>query len=127
MSDFTLNAYQGYLIAIKNKFPSILTFKEYFDNPNFFDHFCLIRHDVDRKPVNSVNMARIENSLGIKATYHFRTRSYTLKESNIKEIHELGHEIGYHYECLSDTNGNIDAALLEFEKNLNRLRNIVPV
>ena len=39
----------------------------------------------------------------------------------------MGHEIGYHYENLSYTNGDYKKALYDFEKNLDKFRNIVPV
>jgi len=47
-------------------------------------------------------MARLENELGIKATYFFRTIPHTFKPEIIKEIAGMGHEIGYHYENLSE-------------------------
>ena len=39
----------------------------------------------------------------------------------------MGHEIAYHYESLSDANGNMERAIKDFEKNLAMLRKIVPV
>ena len=38
----------------------------------------------------------------IKATYFFRTIPHTFKPETIKEIAGMGHEIGYHYENLSE-------------------------
>lgn len=39
----------------------------------------------------------------------------------------MGHEIGYHYENLSDCNGNIDFALNDFEYKLNEFRKYVEI
>jgi len=72
-------------------------------------------------------MARLEKELGVRATYYFRAKSHVFKPEIIKEISNLGHEIGYHYESLSDTNGDIALGLKDFEKNLKEFREIVPI
>jgi len=53
---------------------------------------------VDRKPGNALKMARLEDEMGIRATYFFRTIPHTFKPEIIKEVSGMGHEIGYHYE-----------------------------
>ena len=124
--DFTLKAYQEYLEAlIKNDF-SFMRYDEYILSSKT-GKICLVRHDVDRKPMNALNMAKLEHSLGVISTYYFRIKPNTLKPNIIKEISALGHEIGYHYESLSDTDGNIDEAVKDFEKNLKTLKQIVPI
>ena len=85
-----------------------------------------MRHDVDRKVSNALDMARIEAKLGIKSTYYFRI-PYTLDVKIIEKILSLGHEIGYHYENLSFCHGNYSSAIKDFEMNLNKLREIYPV
>jgi len=127
MKDFTLTAYEKYLRAIKSSYENILRFEEYFlaqPNP---EKFCLIRHDVDRKPKNALRMAKLESEMGIKTTYYFRAKSHTFIPEIITEIAGLGHEIGYHYECLSDTNGDMSLALKDFGHNLEEFRKIVPI
>ncbi len=127
MRDFTLAAYEGYLKAIKSSYGNILTFSEYFSAEPKPKSFCLIRHDVDRKPGNALQMARLENGMGVKSTYYFRAKPHTFKPGIIMEIASLGHEIGYHYESLSDTDGDMSLALKDFESNLKKLREIVSV
>jgi len=61
---------------------------------------CILRHDVDREPGNSLATAKIESELGIKSTYYFRIVPESFDEKIIKKIAGLGHEIGYHYEEL---------------------------
>jgi hypothetical protein len=39
----------------------------------------------------------------------------------------LGHEVGYHYENMSDCDGNTTEALLDFEKKLSEFRKHVPI
>lgn len=89
--------------------------------------FLAIRHDVDRKVNNSLRMAEVESEQGLKSSYYFRTRSYVFKPEIIKAIAEMGHEIGYHYESLSDTRGDIPAAIEDFARNLEQLRKYAEV
>lgn len=125
--NFTLNAYSAYLKAVKSSYTNILKFDEYFTLVSKPESFCIIRHDVDRKPKNALKMSQLEYEMGIKASYYFRTKPHTFKFEIIKEIHNQGHEIGYHYESLADTNGDMEKALIDFERNINKLREIVPV
>ena len=127
MKDFTLNQYEAYIKAIKDNYSNVLLFREYMANPVQYSSFCLIRHDVDRKVQNALEMAKLEKDLGIKSTYYFRAKEHVFEEKIICKINDMGHEIGYHYECLSDTNGNMDKAYVDFEKNLKRFRSIVNV
>ncbi len=87
----------------------------------------ILRHDVDLLPQNSLRTAQIEHDKGIRATYYFRAVPESWDEDVIRQIATLGHEVGYHYESLTTTNGNIDAAYEDFCHNLARLRTLVPV
>lgn len=86
-----------------------------------------LRHDVDKKPKNSLATAYIERELGWTATYYFRTVPESWNESVILQIAALGHDIGYHYESLTTCHGNMEAAYEDFCRNLERLRSLVPV
>ncbi len=87
----------------------------------------ILRHDVDKLPENSLEMARLEHELGIRGTYYFRTVPQSWSEHIIKEINDLGHEIGYHYESLTTCKGNIEKAYDDFRFNLEKLRQLAPV
>ena len=127
MRSFTLESYRRYVEVIMGKYEHILRFDEYFLLDKVPESFVILRHDVDRMPRRALNMAKIEESLGVSATYYFRMKNHTFNPDIILKISQLGHEIGYHYECLSDTNGNMDQALINFEYNLDKLRKIIPV
>jgi len=128
MFDFTLKTYKQLLQTLLSKSYTFLTVEEYFISASSPSHpRILMRHDVDRKPQNSLRMAKLEHELGVKSTYYFRTIPKTFKPEIIKKIAELGHEIGYHYENLAETNGNYKSAIKDFEKNLAELRKIVPI
>lgn len=107
--DFTLKKYRELLTALKG-------YGE-----------VTLRHDVDKRPQNSLKTARIEQELGWNAVYYFRAVPESWDESIILQIASLGHEIGYHYESLATCHGDMEAAYNDFCANLKRLRSLVPV
>jgi hypothetical protein len=128
MIDFTHQVYKQLLQTFLDNDFQFITVEEYF-NSNYDNKkpFIMMRHDVDRRPNNSLNMAKLEYNLGVKATYYFRTTPQILKPNIIKEIVSLGHEIGYHYECLAETNGDYEKAIKDFEINLFKLNRLYPI
>lgn len=106
--DFTLKRYRALLRALKGR-------------------TVILRHDVDKRPGNSLRMARMEAEEGWKAVYYFRAVPCSWDEKVIREIAAMGHEIGYHYECLTTCHGDLEAAWADFQKNLVALRKIAPV
>ncbi len=125
MKDFTLQAYRAYLQAIAARFGSTVLFRDLVGH-ELPATFCALRHDVDRKPHRALAMARLEKELGLVASYYFRV-PYTFDVQVIKEIEAMGHEVGYHYENLSETNGNVDKALMDFGNKLEQLRSVARV
>lgn len=124
-SDFTYSKYRELLKAIVKKDYKIYKVCDWIKyNP---ETGILLRHDVDRYPKNSLRTSQIETELGIQSTYYFRSCSCSYNPDIIKEISKGGHEIGYHYEDLSIAKGDDDKAIILFQENLNRLRNIVKV
>jgi hypothetical protein len=87
----------------------------------------ILRHDVDRLVDRAVAMAELERAAGVRSTFYFRcSREGRFPAKQIELIARLGHETGYHYECLSATKGDRAAALAAFERNLSNLRRIAP-
>lgn len=115
MRDFTFEMYRNLCSAILHK-DTTDTVAGYLQNlqPNI----TIIRHDVDKKPQNALIMAKIEKSLGIQSTYYFRTVPESFNLPIIREIHQLGHEIGFHYEVLDKSKGDVNKAIDIFEKEL---------
>ena len=111
MRDFTLKTYCNLLETLQQKNYTFITFEEYISNKGSMlnaqssiernTKIVIFRHDVDRKPLNSLITAKLENELGIKGSYYFRIVSASFDEKIIKEIVSLGHEVGYHYEEMS--------------------------
>lgn len=123
--DFTLKQYRKLLENLKVTGYAFQTFEQHIEHPQ--SKVVILRHDVDKLPNNSLRTAQIERELGICGSYYFRI----VRESNnpkiIKEIADLGHEIGYHYEDLALVNGDIGRAIKSFGENLNYFRNFYPV
>lgn len=86
-----------------------------------------IRHDVDLRPEYSLRVAQVEAEMGMKATYYFRSMHFKSHADTIMAIVALGHEAGFHYECLTPTKGDIEAAYRLFVSELEELRRLVPV
>ncbi len=79
----------------------------------------------------------------IRATYYFRMAPQSWNVEVIKRIYDLGHEIGYHYEDVSEVAKGqkirvksqkesierqiVTLAIESFENNLEKIRKIVPV
>jgi len=128
MRDFTFDIYKKMLQEFLDFGYKFITVEEYFTKDiNLDKKYVLMRHDVDRKPLNSLAMAKLESELSVRATYYFRTIEQTFKPKIISEIASMGHEIAYHYESLAEVGGNYEKAIKDFESNLNRLRQIYPI
>lgn len=123
--DFTSYKYLQLCEVISRNYPTV-TMTEYFEK-QYPDRFIILRHDIDRLPERALVTARIEHEQGIKSTYYFRTIKSVFKPNIIHQIKDMGHEIGYHYETLSEAKGNYEKAIDLFRSNLDKLRNICKV
>ena len=128
MRDFTVEKYKGLCLALLDTGYTPLTVYSYLTGKpkNNNNKLVVLRHDIDRKPKNALQMAELEHELGIQSTYYFRF-PYTFKPDIIRKIHDLGHEVGYHYEVLSKAKGDYEKAVELFEQELNEFRKIVDV
>ena len=111
MMDFTVRKYAELIEALRNRGFSEL----------------ILRHDVDRLPQNSLCTAHIEAERGIKGVYYFRAVPESWDDAVIRGVADLGHEVGYHYESLAVCDGDKVAAYDDFCRNLERLRQLLPV
>lgn len=125
MRDFTLEIYEELLKEfIRNKIPVYGVAEWLAKKPSTG---VMMRHDVDRKARNALAMAKCEAKYGIKSTYYFRMTKGSFQPPVIKQIHALGHEIGYHYEDLASTGGDMEKAIISFASNMEKLRELAPI
>jgi hypothetical protein len=116
--DFTYRKYNELLRALQNKGYAFRTF-ESFCQGNTEGRFVMLRHDIDARPTHACRFAKIEDTMGIKATYYFRIVPQSNDPEAIKRIASLGHEIGYHYEDLALAKGDTAKAIELFAEHLH--------
>lgn len=98
---FTLENYPRMLELALGKGFLFDLFKEEYD---WTQKILLWRHDVEFSPYIALEMARIEASLGVRATYFFQTHAetYNLFERAVSdialEVAGLGHGVGVHFD-----------------------------
>lgn len=101
MTDFTHKGYLGFLKLIRDLDRRIVSFR---DIPTESD-YVILRHDIDFSLRYAVEMAHLDRNAGATSTFFILlTAPYynPLSEDGvraIREIAELGHECGLHYDC----------------------------
>lgn len=142
--DFTINALKDLFMALRDSGFSFLTVEGFAGHRYLAsERMAILRHDIDRLPFNALACAQMETLMEIQGTYFFRITSGSYNSKIIREISSMGHEIGYHYEDLSlvakrnkpsfEPDGSSYQELLagkayeSFTRNLERLRELVPV
>ena len=95
----TVSEYTRLLIKAQNRF-DFVEFSTRGLNPGEI----ILRHDIDRSPFSALEVARINYSLGIRATFFVRTRSENynfldpMVQDYLNEIVNLGQSLGLHLE-----------------------------
>jgi hypothetical protein len=99
LQGFTLGSYIRLLEFLREHYKIVPFYRaNYQDTP-----YLILRHDIDFSLREALEMARTENKLNIKSTYFVLLSSvfYNIFEgenaSYLKQISNLGHEIGLHY------------------------------
>lgn len=126
MKDFTLAIYRKLLLTLRESGYSFFSFEDYCLE-KVRGKYVILRHDVDLSPHFSLEMAKLENELNIRATYFFRIVPESNQPEFIKSIADLGHEIGYHYEDLNLCNGDTEKAFQNYCTNLAYFTRFYPV
>lgn len=125
MPEFTFDQFISLLKTFQSFDYEIKTVEEFLIKPNK-GKALVLRHDVDRYPMNTLKMATLEKENGIHATYYFRIIPSVYKPDILRKVHDLGHEVSYHYEDLSIAKGNYEKAIKHFEEGLNKIRKFAP-
>lgn len=125
MKDFTLKTFTTLLSEFKKAGYEFQTFEEFLLNPGLKS--IILRHDVDRLAANSLAIAKIEMEFEIKGSFYFRIGKESNQPDIIRQIRNMGHEIGYHYEDLTLSKGNFEEAYQLFLGHLNYFRQFYPV
>lgn len=127
MRDFTLHKWRSLLCVLREAGYVFLSFEDYLTVRCLPDRFVIVRHDVDRQPWQAVCMAEMEHDMQVRASYYFRAVSKSRLPKIIRHVRDLGFEVGYHYEDLTASNGNMYEAYRRFVDNLYWCRQYAPV
>lgn len=121
--DFTLEKYEQLCQAVASSGYVNVTFVEYFNHRGKGNTpYIILRHDIDVNASNALDVAQVEHKYGLRATYYFRTIKKTYVPTTIDRIASYNHEIGYHYETVDRSKGNIDLAVELFGQELAMFR-----
>jgi hypothetical protein len=102
-----------------------------------FEDFCassngqlILRHDVDFCVKRALQMAKLEEQMGIRSTYYFllTSESYNLlsikNSESVKSIQSMGHSVGLHFDATqhADEKKGFENELKQFEYNFGVTR-----
>lgn len=89
------------------------------------NRYLVLKHDVETDVPRAYKMAEIEAKYGHRGVYY--VQAYLLSDPRnvqlLSLIQSMGHEVSYHYDVMDASKGNIEEALVEFEKNRKRFVN----
>ena len=93
--------YRQILQESKNQGYRFYTLQSFLQEPLTGDSpYIILRHDIDSDPRAALLFAEIEGQLQVVASYYFRRQTWDTQVINT--LHRHGHEIGYHYEEMTD-------------------------
>lgn len=88
--------------------------------------FLVLKHDIENTVPRAFKLADIEHKYGHRGSYY--VHAYLLDDPKnielLKKMQGMGHEISYHYDVMDSSHGNIDKAVVEFEKNRKRFEEL---
>ena len=126
-SDFTLKKYEilcGHLLDL-GYLP--VTLSHHLRHPDTQSiRRLILRHDVDISPSKALRMAALEQALSLPASYYLRYPR-TFDAVTFRALLGMGHEVGYHYDVLTRSRGDMEQALRTFGQELAALRTVGPV
>ena len=130
MRDFTLDIYKELLMSLREAGYHFITFSTYVKlktSSALPVKFIILRHDVDDLPQNSLEFANIQAKMGVNGTFYFRIVPESFNKDIIRAILNEGHEVGYHYETMDTSSGDVQAAYDEFLRHLKTFSSICKI
>lgn len=119
--EFTYDAYENLVSKLEKYGYQFASYHDY----KSFEKCVVMRHDIDYSLQKSVELAELENQLGIQSTYFVLLSSpfYNIASKDtvkkIKTIQNAGHEIGLHFDELNydeldyDRIGGVEKAIYQ--------------
>ena len=80
--------------------------------------YLVLKHDVETDVPRAFKLAKIESDYGHRGSYY--VQAYLMNNPKnidfLKKMQEFGHEISYHYDVMDSNKGNVQNAIVEFER-----------
>ena len=127
MFDFTLHTYKQLLNALKENGYEFISFEQYLTREHLPERFVILRHDIDKRSRMALGVAELEKEAGGSASYYFRCVSESNNANVIRQIAEIGMEVGYHYEDMSICDGDAEKAKEHFAEWIGYFRQFYAV
>jgi hypothetical protein len=119
--DFTYDSYRELLDVFLQADYRVATVRqaatELIDPP-----LLILRHDVEWSAERAVALAAIERGLDVRSTLYFRVDTRANDIRAMMRLQDDGFDIGYHYNCLDRTKGDVSQAIQLFEQDMAYLR-----
>ncbi|MDT8309091.1 MAG: hypothetical protein RQ866_06135 [Bacteroidales bacterium] len=138
MRDFTIDSFTLLLDTLLAQGYAFQTVAEYMQSPA--EKVVVLRHDIDARKKQALLFATLEQQRSVKGTFYFRVVPESWDEKIITAVHNMGHEVGYHYEDIDivrkqdhikdhqkEWSTLSDRAWKHFQQQLSRLRELSPV
>src|ERR1035437_2484696 len=120
--DFTYDNYERLLRAIHDRQFHTVTANRYLTGSRPHRAF-LLRHDVEYDAARALRIAEMEAEVGLCATYYFHgPHRRVFAPAIMQTLSQLGHEVGYHYECLDRARGDSNRAYEMFRSDVQAFR-----
>lgn len=125
---FNKKGYRKILDAAKAANYSIIPFKECETIQD--KKFIILRHDIDFSLQFALELAKLEAELGIFSTYFTRARNEFYDpfseqgKAIVREIFELGHEIGFHWDS-RDYSSDADEGKKKFLEDKEKIEAVI--
>lgn len=119
--DFTLGAFDEFCQRISVM--PVFTVADYLTHSGPLPiPFAILRLDVDYRESHGVALARIARDHALRGSFYFRCGAKSFPLDAMREVSELGHEVGYHFETLDTCGGDSKRAEEKFLEHLAELR-----
>lgn len=83
---------------------------------------ALVRFDVERDLPHHLVVAERLAADGVRATFYCHSRPGVYEAAGLRRLEALGHEVGYHHECLDRCGGDVATARDLFLRECDRFR-----
>ncbi len=85
-------------------------------------NLAVVRCDVERDLPHHLDFAQKAHQIGIPCTFYFHSRKECYDPQVFKEVQALGHEVGFHHECIDRCMGDFESAKTLFAKEVSRFK-----